>query len=59
MAVEVPVDLVATTSPVFVSVRVRVDTTVPPGLYDDFVVTRLPNKKPANFTFVASFGLSA
>ena len=38
--------------------RVRVDTTVPPGLYDDFMVTRLLNKS-ANFTFVASFGFSA
>jgi hypothetical protein len=55
---EVPINLAGLTSPVFVSVRVRVDTTVPPGLYDDFVVTRLLNKS-ANFTFVASFGFSA
>ncbi len=55
---EVPVNLAGLASPVFVSVRVRVDTTVPPGLYDDFVVTRLLNKS-ANFTFVASFGFSA
>ncbi|MGH3899031.1 MAG: hypothetical protein ACRDTA_12440 [Pseudonocardiaceae bacterium] len=55
---EVPVDLSGLTSPVFVSVRVRVDTEVPPGLYDDFVVTRLLNKS-ANFIFVASFGFSA
>jgi hypothetical protein len=54
---EVPINLTGLTSPVFVSVRVRVDTTVPPGLYDDFVVTRLLNKS-ANFTFVASFGFS-
>ncbi|MGH3774563.1 MAG: hypothetical protein ACRDRR_02320 [Pseudonocardiaceae bacterium] len=58
VAVEVPVDLTGIASPVFVSVRVRVDTDVPPGLYDDFVVTRLLNKS-ANFTFVASFGFSA
>jgi hypothetical protein len=55
---EAPINLAGLTSPVFVSVRVRVDTTVPPGLYDDFVVTRLLNKSPG-FTFVASFGFSA
>jgi hypothetical protein len=55
---EVPINLAGLSSPVFVSVRVRVDTKVPPGLYDDFVVTRLLNKS-ANFTFVASFGFSA
>ncbi|MGH3799430.1 MAG: hypothetical protein ACRDTD_04710 [Pseudonocardiaceae bacterium] len=55
---EVPVNLAGIATPVFVSVRVRVDTTVPPGLYDDFVVTRLLNKS-ANFTFVASFGFIA
>ncbi|MGH3752324.1 MAG: hypothetical protein ACRDRP_06430 [Pseudonocardiaceae bacterium] len=49
-----PVDLVGLISPVFVSVRVRVDTEVPPG----FVVTRLLNKSAA-FTWVASFGVSA
>jgi hypothetical protein len=54
---EVPVNLAGIAAPVFVSVRIRVDTTVPPGLYDDFVVTRLLNKS-ANFTFVASFGFS-
>jgi hypothetical protein len=35
-----------------------VDTEVPPGLYDDFVVTRLLNRS-VDFTFVASFGFSA
>lgn len=55
---EVVVDLAGLASPAFVSVRVRVDTTVPPGLYDDFVVTQLRNRS-ANFTFVASFGFSA
>ena len=55
---EVPVDLSGLASPVFVSVRVRVDTKVPPGLYDDFVVTRLLNKA-ANSTWVASFGFSS
>ncbi|MGH8932487.1 MAG: hypothetical protein ACRDZO_18160 [Egibacteraceae bacterium] len=55
---EIAVNLAGIASPAFVSVRVRVDTEVPPGLYDDFVVTRLLNKS-ANFTFVASFGFSA
>lgn len=54
---EVPIDLSGLDSPVFVSVRVRVDTKVPPGLYDDFVITRLLNKS-AGFVFVASFGFS-
>lgn len=55
---EITVDLTNKTSPMFVSVRVRIDTEVPPGLYDDFVVTRLLNKSQ-NFTFVASLGFHA
>ncbi len=55
---EVAVNLAGIASPAFVSVRVRVDTEVPPGLYDDFVVTRLLNRS-ANFTFVAAFGFTA
>lgn len=55
---EVIIDLANKTSPMFVSVRVRIDTEVPPGLYDDFLVTRLLNKSQ-NFTFVASLGFSA
>jgi hypothetical protein len=55
---EVAVNLADIALPAFVSVRVHVDTGVPPGLYDDFVVIRLLNKS-ANFTFVASFGFSA
>jgi hypothetical protein len=55
---ELPVNLAGIVAPIFVSVRVRVDTAVPPGLYDDFVVTRLLNRS-ANFTFVAAFGFSA
>jgi hypothetical protein len=55
---EIVARLAGLNSPAFVSVRVRADTTVPPGLYDDFVVTRLLNRS-ANFTFVASFGFSA
>ena len=54
---DVAVDLAGIASPAFVSVRVRVDTEVPPGLYDDFVVTRLLNRS-VDFTFVASFGFN-
>ncbi len=55
---ELTVNLAGIPSPAFVSLRVRVDIEVPPGLYDDFVVTRLSNRS-ADFTFVASFGFSA
>ncbi|MGH3899036.1 MAG: hypothetical protein ACRDTA_12465 [Pseudonocardiaceae bacterium] len=55
---EIPANLSSLASPAFASVRVQVDTKVPPGLYDDFVVTRLLNKA-ANFTFAASFGFGA
>jgi hypothetical protein len=55
---EITINLANNPSPMFVSVRVRVDTNVPPGLYDDFVVTKLLNKSQ-NFTFVASFGFKA
>ncbi|MGH3623210.1 MAG: hypothetical protein ACRDQ5_15670 [Sciscionella sp.] len=54
----VNIDLTGFTSPAYISVRVRVDTEVPAGLYDDFVVTRLLNRS-TNFTFVASFGFSS
>ncbi len=54
---EVAINLAGIASPAFVSVRVRVDTEVPAGLYDDFVVTRLLNRS-TGFTFVASFGFS-
>ncbi|MDA2811699.1 hypothetical protein O4J56_13745 [Nocardiopsis sp. RSe5-2] len=56
--VDIPVDLSGAALPARVSVRVRVDTEVPPGLYDDFVVVRLENKSP-QFTFVASLGFTA
>lgn len=55
---EIVVPLTGIASPAFVSMQVRVDTAVPPGLYDDFVVTRLLNQS-TNSTFVASFGFSA
>jgi hypothetical protein len=52
---EILLNLAGKTPPHFVSLRVRVDTDVPPGLYDDFLVTRLLNRSQ-NFTFVASLG---
>jgi hypothetical protein len=55
---ELDVDLAGMSSAVFVSVQVRIDTEVPPGLYDDFVVTKL-QLRSVDFTFVASFGFSA
>ena len=55
---EITVDLADKMSPMFVSIDIRVDTSVPPGLYDDFVVTKLLNKSQ-NFTFVASLGFHA
>ena len=55
---EITINLANKVSPMFVSVRVRIDTEVPPGLYDDFVVRRLLNKSQ-NSTFVASLGFHA
>jgi hypothetical protein len=55
---DLALDLTGIATPAFVSIRIRVDTTVPPGLYDDFLVTNLLNRS-VNFTFVASFGFSA
>jgi hypothetical protein len=55
---ELVLNLANKPSPIFVSVGVRIDTEVPPGLYDDFVVVRLVNKS-SNFTFVASLGFHA
>lgn len=37
------IDLAGTTSPMHVGVRVEVDATVPPGLYNDFLLTSLSN----------------
>lgn len=56
--VDLAINLANRALPARVSVRVRVDTEVPPGLYDDFVVTRLSNKSP-DYTFVASLGFNA
>jgi hypothetical protein len=56
--VDVPLDLANRSLPARLSVRVQADTEVPPGLYDDFVVTRLYNKSP-DHAFVASLGFTA
>ena len=58
--VETPidVDLTGRPTPIFVGVRVQVDTSVPLGLYDDFVITRLSNKSN-DYDIVASLGFNA
>ena len=56
--ISIPVDLSGISSPVHLTVRVRVDTTVPPGLYDDFVVTRL-SLRSEDHAYVAELGFSA
>jgi hypothetical protein len=55
---EIAVDLTGHPSPTFLSVRVRIDTEVPSGLYDDFVLTKILNNSP-NAVFVASLGFAA
>ncbi|MET9292948.1 hypothetical protein [Streptomyces sp. NPDC003077] len=55
---EVPVDFTGHQAPHRVSVRITVDTEVPPGLYDDFVFVRLSNQSE-NFVYVASLGFRA
>jgi len=55
---EISINLANKPSPIFVSVSIRIDTQVPPGLYDDFVVTKLLNQVQ-NFTYVASLGFHA
>jgi len=42
----------------FLAVAIHVDTTAAPGLYNDFVVTRLSLESP-NYEYVASFGFHA
>lgn len=56
--VQVKIDLTDRSSPARVSVRVHVDTEVPPGLYDDFVVTRL-NNRSSGYAWVASVGFTS
>ncbi|MFG1607939.1 hypothetical protein [Actinoplanes sp. NPDC049265] len=55
---DVAVDLDGIASPAHLSVRVRVDTEVPPGLYDDFVVLGL-SLRSADHAYVAELGFSA
>ncbi|MCB5906191.1 hypothetical protein [Streptomyces pinistramenti] len=52
---ECPVSLAGRSSPYRLSVRISADTTVPAGLYDDFVLTRLFHRPPGQ-AYVASFG---
>jgi hypothetical protein len=54
---EITINLAGKPSPMFLSVRIRIDTEVPPGLYDDFVFVRLANRSQ-NFTFVAALGFN-
>jgi len=55
---EVSVNVGSGPGPFFLSVRLRVDTTVNPGLYDDFIWRRL-SLKVSNVQFFASFGFSS
>ncbi|MGW2439463.1 hypothetical protein ACWCY1_22330 [Streptomyces goshikiensis] len=55
---EVALNLANQPTSVYVGVRVHIDTDVPPGLYDDFVLTQLLNKSES-FTFAASLGFHA
>jgi hypothetical protein len=52
---EVSVTVGSGPGPFFLSLRLRIDTTVNPGLYDDFVWRKL-SLKATNFQFFASFG---
>lgn len=52
---EITVQSGATAGPFFVSLRLRIDTSVNPGLYDDFVFAKL-SFASQNFSFYASFG---
>lgn len=54
----IEIDLSGSASPHFISVQVRVDTEVTPGLYDDFILAKLSHKSE-NFRFVASFGFKS
>jgi hypothetical protein len=55
---EVTIHVGTAPGPFRLSVQLRIDTTVDPGLYDDFVWRRL-SLKVNNFKFFASFGFSA
>lgn len=51
----VPVTVGADPGPFRIAVRLRIDTTVNPGFYDDFVWLRL-SLQAVNFSFVGGFG---
>lgn len=52
---EIQVSLGATSGPFFLSIRLRSDTAVNPGLYDDFVLVGL-SFRATDSAFYASFG---
>jgi hypothetical protein len=54
---EVTVDVGSAPGPFRLSVRLRIDTEVNPGLYDDFVWDRL-SLRAVNFQFFASLGFN-
>jgi hypothetical protein len=55
---EIPIDLSGKAKlgkPLFASINVRVDTSVPAGLYDDFLILRL-SFQADNYKYYATFG---
>lgn len=55
-AKELQMKLADLTGHIYLSLQVRVDTTVPPGLYNDFVLTRLALQSTTHY---ASFGFTS
>lgn len=55
--VSLSVNLANQSLPARVSIRVQVDTEVPPGLYDDFILRKLMNTSQ-NYVFVAALGFT-
>ena len=55
---EVPITVGTRAGPFRLSVQLRIDTTVSPGLYDDFLWRRL-SLRAKDFAFFASFGFSS
>lgn len=49
--VDVALDLSSVSSPVFAGVRIHVDSAVPAGLYDDFVIVGLGLNSPDNAVY--------
>lgn len=52
---EINIDLSGIEMPLFAAVRIKVDTTVPAGLYDDFVLKNISMRSPDS-KYYASFG---